>query len=77
MLEGAELTNSNKGIEITDIAQGSPAARNGLEKGDLIVGLNRSKVKNLNSLKEELKNQQGAVALKILRDNKLMYLVLR
>ncbi|KPZ72200.1 MULTISPECIES: DegQ family serine endoprotease [Shewanella] len=77
MLEGAELTNSSKGIEITDIAQGSPAARNGLEKGDLIVGLNRSKVKNLNSLKEELKNQQGAVALKILRDNKLMYLVLR
>ncbi len=77
MLEGAELSNSRKGIEITSIAQGSPAARNGLQEGDLIVGLNRSKVKNLNALKEELKNPQGAVALKVLRDNKLMYLVLR
>ncbi|WP_153915450.1 DegQ family serine endoprotease [Shewanella sp. TC10] len=77
MLEGAQLNNTRKGIEITEVAQGSPAARNGLEKGDLIVGLNRSKVKNLKALKEELKSPQGAVALKILRDNKLMYLVLR
>lgn len=49
----------------------------GLQKGDLIVGINRSAVKDLKSLKEQLKDQEGAVALKILRGKSLLYLVLR
>ena len=77
MLQGATLEDSKKGIEITDIAQGSPAAMSGVQKGDLIVGLNRSKISSLKVLKETLKETQSSVALKILRDNNLLYLVLR
>lgn len=77
MLQGASLENASKGVEITDVAQGSPAAMSGLQKGDLIVGINRSAVKDLKSLKEQLKDQEGAVALKILRGKSLLYLVLR
>jgi S1-C subfamily serine protease len=77
MLQGATLEDSKKGIEITEIAQGSPAAMSGLQKGDLIVGLNRSKISSLKVLKEALKENQSSVALKILRDNNLLYLVLR
>jgi Do/DeqQ family serine protease len=78
MLQGANLENSSRsGIEITDVAQGSPAAINGLKKGDLIVGINRNKISDLKTLKARLKDQQGGVALKILRDNSLLYLVLR
>ncbi len=77
MLQGASLENNANGIEITDVAQGSPAAMSGLQKGDVIVGVNRTGVKNLKALKEQLKDQEGAVALKILRDKSLLYLVLR
>lgn len=49
----------------------------GLQKGDLIVGVNRTKTATLKALKEELKEQQGAVALKIVRGNSSLYLILR
>ncbi|MCT8987751.1 Do family serine endopeptidase DegQ [Shewanella phaeophyticola] len=77
MLQGATLEDSKKGIEITEIAQGSPAAMSGLQEGDVIVGLNRTKISSLKALKEALEDQQSSVALKILRDNNLLYLVLR
>ncbi|MCE9687073.1 Do family serine endopeptidase DegQ [Shewanella sp. AS16] len=77
MLQGATLENASNGIEITDVAQGSPAALSGLQKGDLIVGVNRTKIKDLKSLKAELKDQEGAVALKLIRGKSQLYLVLR
>ncbi|MBO1272423.1 DegQ family serine endoprotease [Shewanella sp. 4t3-1-2LB] len=77
MLAGATLENSDKGVAITAIAQGSPAAMSGLQKDDLIIGVNRSRIDNLKQLKEALKDQEGGVALKIRRGNSLLYLVLR
>jgi S1-C subfamily serine protease len=77
MLQGATLQTGNKGVEITDVAQGSPAAMSGLQKGDFIVGINRTPIKDLKTFKALLEKQQGSVALKILRDNNLSYLVLR
>ncbi|MBE7214083.1 Do family serine endopeptidase DegQ [Shewanella benthica] len=77
MLAGAALENSKQGVEITDVAQNSPAAASGLHKGDVIVGVNRSPIKNIKSLKAKLADQQGDVALKIKRDNSSLYLVLR
>ncbi|MCG9712475.1 Do family serine endopeptidase DegQ [Shewanella insulae] len=77
MLAGATLENSKKGVEITEIAQGSPAAASGLLKGDIIVGVNRTRIEDLKELKAELKEQHGAVALKLLRGSNSLYLVLR
>ncbi|MGS0680426.1 DegQ family serine endoprotease [Shewanella sp. 125m-7] len=78
MLQGAKLeTASTSGVEITDVAQGSPAAASGLIKGDVIVGVNRTKVNNLKTLKSALEEQKGSVALKIKRDNTSLYLILR
>ncbi|MGL4613184.1 MAG: Do family serine endopeptidase DegQ [Shewanella sp.] len=77
MLQGATLENASRGIEITEVAKGSPAAMNGLQKGDVIIGINRTGVKDLKTLKALLKDQQGAVALKIMRDTNMLYLVLR
>ncbi|QSX36696.1 Do family serine endopeptidase DegQ [Shewanella sedimentimangrovi] len=76
-LSGAKLENADKGVEITELDQGSPAALSGLQKGDLIVGVNRSPVKDLKQLRERLKEQDGAAALKILRGRTQLYLVLR
>ena len=78
MLQGAKLeTASSSGVEITDVAQGSPAAASGLIKGDIIVAVNRTKVKNFKALKSALEDQKGSVALKIKRDNTSLYLILR
>lgn len=78
MLQGAALENAAKGgVTITDVAQDSPAAMSGLQKGDIIVGINRTAIKDLKALKAHLKDQEGAVALKILRDKSMLYLVLR
>ena len=77
MLTGAALENSDDGVKITDIAQNSPAAASGLQKGDIIVGVNRNSINDLNSLKAKLKEQQGTVALKIQRGHSNLFLVLR
>ncbi|WP_028766448.1 Do family serine endopeptidase DegQ [Shewanella fidelis] len=77
MLQGAKLESTKSGVEITEVAQGSPAAMSGLIKGDVIVGVNRTKVKNLKALKSALEDQKGTVALKIKRDSTSLYLILR
>ncbi|MCL1148195.1 DegQ family serine endoprotease [Shewanella marinintestina] len=78
MLQGAKLeTSGSSGVEITDVAQGSPAAASGLIKGDVIVGVNRTKVNSLKALKSALEDQKGTVALKIKRDSTNLYLILR
>ncbi|MCL1038599.1 DegQ family serine endoprotease [Shewanella submarina] len=77
MLQGATLENAGKGVEITEVTPNSPAAQSGLLKGDVIVGINRSKVANLKALTDYLKDANGTVALKIVRDDVAMYLMLR
>ncbi|QBF82441.1 DegQ family serine endoprotease [Shewanella maritima] len=77
MLDGATLQDGSNGIEITEVANGSPAARSGLQKGDIITGINRTKASNLKTLKSLLKDTEGTVALKIKRDRTSLYLVLR
>ena len=77
MLQGAALKDTRKGLEITEVASGSPAAAAGLEKGDLIVGINRSQIRNLKQLRKALKNKDGQVALKISREGNHLFLILR
>ncbi len=53
-LEGAEFsaasTTSDGGVEVTAVAEDSPAAQRGLRPGDLITAVNRSPVRNLQEL---------------------------
>lgn len=81
VLEGAELSNYNqkgtKGVEITDIKSRSLAAQYGLEKGDIIIGVNRHKVENLSELRKILGKKPSAIALNILRDNSRFYLLVQ
>jgi len=79
MLEGAELENSNngKGVDITTVAKNSPAAIASLRSGDLIIGVNRQRIKNIAELRKMLKEQEGVFALNIIRDNSSLYLMIR
>lgn len=78
-LEGAELSvaQSTTGIEVTELQEGSPAARIGLEEGDIIQGVNRQVVGSLADLREAIADKAGVIALNILRGNSSLYIVLR
>ncbi|MGL5948089.1 MAG: Do family serine endopeptidase [Aeromonas sp.] len=79
-LEGAKLSNTQTpttGIEVAEIAPRSPAAASGLEKGDLIIGVNRMRTNNLSELSKVLKDKPSVLALNIQRGNSSLYLVIR
>ncbi len=55
-LEGAQFastsTTATRGVEVTEVEPGSPAAQRGLRSGDLITAVNRQPVQNLGELRE-------------------------
>ncbi len=82
MLAGAQFANGKTsdgadGVMITDVAQGSPAARVGLAKGDVITGIGRNRVENIKQLRSILEQARGVVALQVQRDNTVFFAVIR
>ncbi|RUO56415.1 DegQ family serine endoprotease [Pseudidiomarina homiensis] len=77
-LQGATLAPSDGGgITITELEEGSMAARYGLRKDDVIVAVNRKPVNSVSELRSALDSAEGVVALNIRRGNSSLYLVLR
>lgn len=80
-LEGAELSNYNeknqRGVEINKIKEGSLAQRLGLKNGDIIIGLNRMPIENLDQLRKSLKDKPSTMALNILRGKTNFYLLVQ
>lgn len=79
MLEGAKLENKsdNSGIIVSDVKEGSPAQLVGLQSGDLITAINRTRINNVAELRSYLKDKDGVFALNIVRDNHSQYLMIR
>jgi len=79
MFEGAKLENNgnNKGVNIIEVADGSPAQMIGLQSGDLITAINRTHIKNIAELRGYLKERKGVFALNIIRDNHSQYLMVK
>lgn len=81
-LEGATLGNGstergNPGVAITELEARSPAARTGLQEGDVIVGVNRNRVNTVNELGNILDDASGVIALNVQRGTSSLYLVIR
>jgi Do/DeqQ family serine protease len=81
-LEGATLANGNtsrgdSGVEITELENRSPAARVGLQEGDVIVGVNRNRINNVTELRAILDDAEGVIALNVQRGSSSLYLVIR
>ncbi|AGJ61079.1 Protease degQ [Candidatus Moranella endobia PCVAL] len=81
-LKGASLSNGRlkdgtKGVQVEDIVKDSPAAAIGLQKGDVIVGLNRERVQNLAKLRKLLEAKPAVMALNIVRGEANIFLLLR
>jgi len=78
-IEGAELSNSvsdgQKGIHVDAVKAGSTAARIGLRKGDVILGVNQQSIANLGELRKVLDTKPAVLALNIKRGNAILYLL--
>jgi Do/DeqQ family serine protease len=82
MLEGVTLSDGKtpdgeKGIVIDEVAARSPAAALGLEKGDVIVGVSRSRVTTTKELREILSKSSGVIALQVQRGERILYVLIR
>lgn len=81
-LQGATLSDGaakdgTKGVNVDSVEKSTPAEQFGLQKGDVIVGLNRSRVENLAELRKLLAAKPTLLALNIIRNNESIYLLLR
>jgi Do/DeqQ family serine protease len=78
-LKGATLvsTEKNKGVMISDVQARSIAAASGLQKGDIIIGVNKDQVNNLAQLRKLLTEDKKTLALNIQRGERQLFLVLR
>ncbi|MBJ2067179.1 serine endoprotease DegQ [Serratia odorifera] len=81
-LQGASLSNGAitggaKGVKIDNVEKGTPAAQVGLQKGDVIIGINRQRVENITALRKVLAAKPPVMALNIVRGGETLYLLLR
>ena len=71
-LEGAtlsdgQLKDGGKGIKIDEVVKGSPAAQAGLQKDDVIIGVNRDRVNSIAEMRKVLAAKPAIIALQIVR----------
>ncbi|MFI8418621.1 serine endoprotease DegQ [Serratia sp. NPDC078593] len=76
-LSNGAITNGQKGVKIDNVIKGTPAAQFGLQKGDVIIGVNRQRVENINALRKVLDAKPPVMALNIVRGDETIYLLMR
>ncbi len=79
-IEGADLGNESgrdKGVRVDNVKAGSAAARIGLKKGDVILGVNQQRVTNLGELRKILDTKPSVLALNVKRGDSSIYLLMQ
>ncbi len=76
-LSDGQLKDGTKGITINSVEKGSAAAQAGLQKDDVIVGVNRARVSTIAEMRKLLESKPAIIALHIVRGNDSLYLLLR
>ena len=81
-LEGATLSDGQaksgtKGVVISNVEKGSPAAQVGLHKDDVIIGINRQQTASIAELRKVLEAKPAVIALNVMRGNESIYLLMR
>ena len=65
------------GVEVMELTPGSPAQRFGLAKNDIILSVNRRPVKNRAEMELAIQEDDNALLLKLLRDERVLFLVIQ
>ena len=82
VLQGATLAagqdaRGNDGVQVTEVENNTPAARFGLQADDVIVAVNRRRVKSIAEFRSIVEDASGVIAMNVNRGNKSLYLVIR
>ncbi len=79
--QGATLENTQKsdgkGVEVASVEARSPAARVGLEEGDVIMQVNRQRVENIRDMNKIIENTQGNIVLGVKRGRELVFVLIQ
>ena len=62
---------------MSNVEENSPAARIGLQEGDVILSVGRGRVTNVAEFREILDGAKGVIALNVRRGNASLYVVIR
>lgn len=81
-LAGAELANTTsadpvEGVKVVGVKKDSFAAQYQLKQDDIIIGINRQRIKNVAQLRKAIEKAEGVLALNIQRGDRTIYLVIR
>jgi len=79
--QGATLENTQKsdgkGVEVTGVQARSPAARVGLEEGDVIMQVNRQRVETIRDMNKIIENTKGNIVLGVKRGRELIFVLIQ
>jgi len=75
--EGSPMFNQSEGIYVITIAAGSPAARAGLRKGDVIVSVNRAPVNDFDSFENALQKSNRGILLNVRRGDTALFIIIQ
>ncbi|WP_029590219.1 serine endoprotease DegQ [Franconibacter pulveris] len=76
-LSDGQLKDGTKGVTIAEVEKGSAAAQIGLHKDDVIIGVNRDRVRSIAEMRKILESKPAVIALHVVRGNESIYLLLR
>jgi len=78
-LEGVSVEASkDRGVTVTDVEQGSPAAMAGLREGDTILEVNRASVSTVADFDKAMRNvSSGATLLLVKRGDNTFYIAVQ
>ncbi len=77
IFSNGELKDGNKGVMVDQVEKNSPAAKIGLQKGDVITAVNRKSIENIAQLRKMVETKPAVMAINITRGEENVYLVLR
>jgi len=76
--ENVEATESGRrGVRVASIEPQSPAAETGLEPGDVIVTVNKTRVRDIDQLASIAKSSDGVLLVRLIRDGRPLFLVVQ
>jgi len=77
MRSGDPEYGQTEGVLVARLAEGSPAANNGLRQGDVITAVNRRPVTSVAELTSAIEDATNVIALNVLRDGSRLFIVIQ
>ncbi len=73
----ASATNQKRGVRVIEIDRGSPADETGLEPGDIIFTVNKTRVTSIEDLTNVSERVDGVLLVRLVRDSRPLLLVVQ